>query len=179
MPIVSAEELRNLLDRDLPGTLAPTTAPAEGNGTAPADDKHASKRPDFLTTNDTVIVAERLLDVATYVRDQLGYTYLSDIVPIDYLDDDLFELVYLFYNLEGGSELVIKVRVPRERPQVSSLTPIWTGADFLERETLDLFGISFIGHPYPRRIYMWDELDIYPMRKDFPKQGDKYLGDEN
>jgi NADH-quinone oxidoreductase subunit C len=65
--------------------------------------------------------------------------------------------------------------VPREVPDVPSLTPFWPGANFVEREAYDLYGINFIGHPYLKRIYMWDELEGYPMRKDFPKQGDKYL----
>jgi NADH-quinone oxidoreductase subunit C len=71
--------------------------------------------------------------------------------------------------------LLLKTRVPRDKPDVPALTVFWPGANLMEREAYDLYGINFIGHPYQRRIYMWDELEGHPMRKDFPKQGDKYL----
>jgi len=176
MPAISAETLLELLNRDLFGVVVPpqpTTAKKEEEDHPKG--KHAKQKPDFLTTRDTVVVAQRLVDVVTYMRDKLGYTYLSDIATVDYLDDGLFELVYRFYHLEGGNELVIKVRVLRDHPNVPSITPIWPAANFHERESYDLFGIQFIGHPYLKRIYMWDEFEGHPMRKDFPRQGDKYL----
>jgi NADH-quinone oxidoreductase subunit C len=178
MPSISAENLRERLERDLPGVIAPPPTPTtepEPAADPPAKGKHAAKKPDFLTTEDTVIVAERLLDVAVYMRDTLGYAYLSDIAVIDYLDDGLLELVYRFYHPEGGGSLVLKVRVPRDNPHVPALTPIWEGANFHEREGYDLFGVIFDGHPNLQRIYMWEEFEGHPMRKDFPKQGDKYL----
>lgn len=132
----------------------------------------------MLATQDTIVAAPRIRDVATYLRDRLGYSFLSDIVAVDYLAADLFELVYLFYHPAGGSRLAVKVRVPRDQPDVPALTPIWPGADLNEREAYDLFGINFIDHPYLKRIYMWDEFEGHPMRKDFPKQGDKYLDEE-
>lgn len=186
---ITPAELREQLERDLPGAAAPRPAPpAEEKEAAPAEggegEKKAPKaggkgkdaRPDFLTTEDVVVLAERLPEVAAYVRDTMGYTYLSDIAVVDYLQDGLFELVYRFYHLDGGGDLVIKVRVPRDTPEVPALTPIWPGANFHEREGYDLFGIQFTGHPDLRRLYMWDEFVGHPMRKDFPKQGDKYMG---
>lgn len=183
MPIINAETLREHLERDLPGVLAPPPATARQEPAAEEEQKpkgkgkgkHAPAKPDFLTTDDAVVLAERLPEVATYLRDKLGYEYLSDIAVVDYLDDDLFEIVYRFYTLEGGDSLVVKVRVPRSKPLVPSLTPIWPGATFHEREGYDLYGIRFKGHPYPKRIYMWEEFKGFPMRKDFPRQGDKYL----
>jgi NADH-quinone oxidoreductase subunit C len=74
--------------------------------------------------------------------------------------------------------VVIKTRVAREQSAVPSLTPVWPGADLQEREAFDLYGVRFTGHPNLTRIYMWDEFESFPMRKDFPKQGDKYLSDE-
>jgi NADH-quinone oxidoreductase subunit C len=184
VPIISPEELRERLSRDLPGALpAPPSSP-ESNGAeeAPAEGEGQESKKGEQTgpalpapTNDTIVEAGRLGDVATYMRDKLGYAYLSDIAAVDYLEAGFFELVYLFYHPEGGSSLVVKARVPRDAPDVPSLTPFWPGANFVEREAYDLYGINFIGHPYLKRIYMWDELEGYPMRKDFPKQGDKYL----
>lgn len=185
---ITPAALREQLERDLPGVLAPSPPPAPAEEAAPAEATEGEKKvpqasakgkdvpPDFLTTEDVVVLAERLPEVATYVRDTMGYTYLSDITVVDYLQDGLFELVYRFYHLDGGGDLVIKVRVPRDHPEIPALTPIWPGANFHEREGYDLFGIQFTGHPDLRRLYMWDEFVGHPMRKDFPKQGDKYMG---
>ncbi len=186
MPVINVEQLREQLRRDVPGGIVPPREPPKKTEEAAEEEaapkakgkgKQAKEKPDFLSTNDTVIVAERLLDVAKYMRDRLGYTYLSDITVVDFLDDGLLELVYRFYHLDGEGELVIKVRVPRDKPVVPSLTPIWPGANFHEREGFDLFGVHFVGHPNLKRLYMWDEFKGHPMRKDFPKQGNKYLPD--
>lgn len=171
MPTLSPAELRERLARDLPGAIleaAPlrvTPPPAHG------------PQPGLFTTGDTLVAPEQLVAAALYLRDTLGYAFLSDIAVVDYLAEGLFELVYRFYSLEGGPALVLKTRVPRERPEVPALTPDWPGANFHEREAFDLYGIIFTGHPYLRRIYMWDEFEGWPMRKDFPKQGDKYIGE--
>ncbi len=114
-----------------------------------------------------------------YVRDTLGYPLLSNLTAVDYLSDGVIEIVYHFLHLDGGPPLVIKVRVPREHAVVPSLTPFWPGANLQEREAYDLYGVQFPDHPNLTRIYMWEEFEGYPMRKDFPKQGDKYLTDED
>jgi NADH-quinone oxidoreductase subunit C len=178
MPVLShAEELRERLQRDLPGAVVLPPPPPEpaAEGEEPEPKAKGKEKPDFLTTSDTVVVAERLTEVAHYLRDTLGYEYLSDIAVVDYLADDLFELVYRFYHLDGGGDVVVKVRVPRGQPVVPALTPTWPGANFHEREGFDLFGITFQGHPDLRRLYLWEEFEGHPMRKDFPRQGDKYL----
>jgi NADH-quinone oxidoreductase subunit C len=185
---MSPAELKERLTRDLPGALAPARPKAShaGNGHAPAPAEQRPKGkkaeegpPDLLATEDAVVLAERVPDVARYIRDQLGYQLLSNITAVDYLADGVIELVYHFMHLDGGPPLVIKTRAPRERPVVPSLTPHWPGADLQEREAFDLYGVQFPGHPNLKRIYMWDEFEGYPMRKDFPKQGDKYLADED
>ena len=173
MPRVTPEQLRERLAKLFPDALVPPPPPP----TAPEGSKHGAP-PNMLITNDTVISPHYLTATVTYLRDQLGYTFLSDIAVVDFLADGVFELGYRFYHPEGGGPLVIKVRVPREKPEITALTPIWPGANFHEREAFDLFGITFIGHPFLRRIYMWDEFEGFPMRKDFPKQGDKYIGAE-
>jgi NADH-quinone oxidoreductase subunit C len=184
---MSAEELKEHLIRDVPGALAPPHTKASihnGDGAAPkaeppAKGKKVEEGPvDLLATRDAVVLAERIPDVARYVRDTLGYTFLTDLTAVDYLADGVIELVYRFLHLEGGPPLVIKTRVPRERSVVPSITPFWPGADLQEREAFDLYGVEFPGHPNLRRVYMWDEFEGFPMRKDFPKQGDKYLDDE-
>ncbi len=178
MPSITPEELRERMSRDLPGILAVPSALASSENGHVATGKDGAK-PNFLATADTVVLAERIVEAVLYLRDRLGYTYLSDIAVADYLADGLFEIVYRFYHLDGGAGLVLKVRVPREEPHVPALTPFWPGADFHEREAFDLYGVNFVGHPYLKRIYMWDEFEGHPMRKDFPKQGDKYIGAED
>lgn len=176
MPVINAEILRDYLKQVMPWVLAPAPEPsAQPEEAQPAKGKHAKPKPDFLTTNDTVVLPEYLVDVAAYMRDAVGYTYLSDIVVVDYMEDGLFELVYRFYHLEGGGDLVVKVRVPRDAPEVPSITYFWPGANLHEREGYDLFGINFVGHPDLRRLYMWEEFEGHPMRKDFLRQGDKYI----
>jgi NADH-quinone oxidoreductase subunit C len=187
VPSLSAEELKERLLRDLPGALAPARAKPElannGDGAeakaAPARGKKGEEGPvDLLATGDAVVLADRIPDVARFVRDSLGYEFLTDLTAVDYLADGVIELVYRFLHLAGGPPLVIKTRVPRERAIVPSITPLWPGADLQEREAFDLYGVEFPGHPNLKRVYMWDEFEGFPMRKDFPKQGDKYLGDE-
>jgi NADH-quinone oxidoreductase subunit C len=172
MPNLRAEDLRALLGRDLPGAVQDVSplhvAPPPAHGPAPA----------AFTTGDTLVDASLIVEAALYLRDTLGYAYLSDICVVDYLNDGIFELVYRFYHVEGGPSLALKARVPREAPELPSLTPHWPGANLHEREAFDLYGITFVGHPFLRRIYMWDEFEGFPMRKDFPKQGDKYIGEE-
>ena len=186
MPSMSTDELKERLTRDLPGALAPARVKAEHtNGDAapkadpPAKPKKGEEGPvDLLATKDAIVLAERIPDVARYVRDTLGYTFLTDLTAVDYLADGVIELIYRFLHLEGGPTLAIKTRVPRERAVVPSITPFWPGADLQEREAFDMYGVDFPGHPNLVRVYMWDEFEGFPMRKDFPKQGDKYIDEE-
>lgn len=181
MPEMSTTELKERLTRDLPGALAPSRprTQAEPSGhAAPAKPKKGEEPPaDLLATDDAVVQAERIPDVVAYVRDELGYELLTDLTAVDFLADGVIELVYRFLHLSGGAPLAIKTRVPRDRAVVPSITPIWPGADLQEREAYDMYGVDFPGHPNLMRVYMWDEFEGFPMRKDFPKQGDKYLGD--
>lgn len=188
MPSMSAEELKERLTRDLPGALAPARAKAEHvtNGSAapqtdpPAKPKKGAEGPvDLLATNDAIVLSERIPDVVRYVRDTLGYTFLTDLTAVDYMADGLIELIYRFLHLDGGPTMAIKTRVPRDRAVVPSITPFWPGADLQEREAYDMYGVDFPGHPNLVRVYMWDEFEGFPMRKDFPRQGDKYIEEED
>ncbi len=127
-----------------------------------------------LSQDDAVVHAEHLLAVVELMRDQLGYEYLSRLDAVDYPAYGLIEVMYHFFQITGGPGQVVRVRVPRENAVIPSITPIWPGANFQERVCWDLFGVRFPGHPYHRRIYMWDEFEGHPMRKDFNKIGDSY-----
>lgn len=178
MTALSAEELKARLEQALPGALAPTQPRERPDPAAPAK-KGEHKPANLLATDDAVVHAARIPEVARLLRDELGYEYLSNITAVDYLADGVIELVYHFFHLQGGPPLALKARLPRENPAAPSITPEWPGADLQEREAFDLYGVRFEGHPDLRRVYMWDEFEGFPMRKDFPRQGDKYFGDQD
>jgi NADH-quinone oxidoreductase subunit C len=101
---------------------------------------------------------------------KLRLDFLSDITAVDYWKKQKprFEVVYQLASLNGGRRLRVRVPVPEEDATVESLTPLWRGANFLEREVWDLFGIRFIDHPDLRRILLYDEFQGHPLRKDYP-----------
>ncbi len=115
-----------------------------------------------------VVSADKLVEIATELRDELGFNYLSSVTGVDLIGDDKLEVVYHTYSIDkGGSALVMKVQVDRNDPVIPSLVPVWPGADFQEREAYDMYGIRFEGHPDLRRILTWDEFQGFPMRKDW------------
>ena len=115
-----------------------------------------------------MVSADKLVEVATALRDDIGFDYLSSVTGVDQLDDNKLEAVYHTYSIDqGGGALVLHVQVDRDNPVIPSLTPIWPGADFQEREAYDLLGIHFEGHDDLRRILTWDGFDGHPLRKDW------------
>ncbi len=114
-----------------------------------------------------VINRERLIEFAQTIREELGFDYLSSVTGVDYLPDDMIEVVYHAYRLEGGPALVFKTQAPRADARVPSLVSIFPGADFQEREAWDLLGIRFEGHPNLKRILMWEGFQGHPLRKDW------------
>jgi NADH-quinone oxidoreductase subunit D/NADH-quinone oxidoreductase subunit C/D len=114
-----------------------------------------------------LVKPENLLEVATFIRDEMGYDYLSSVTAVDYLPEGKMEVVYHTFRSTGGPALVFKTQTARENSAVPSLVPIYPGAEFQEREAWDLFGIRFEGHPDLRRILLWEGFDGHPMRKDW------------
>jgi NADH-quinone oxidoreductase subunit B/C/D len=114
-----------------------------------------------------VLEPEQLQAAAVYMRDEMGYDYLTHLSATDYAD--CFEVIYNLYSTRSdvrGPGIPLKVRVPdKADPHVPSLTPVFPGADFQEREVWDLFGIRFDGHPDLRRILLWEGFEGHPMRK--------------
>src|SRR3970040_1676464 len=101
---------------------------------------------------------------------QSSYDFLSDITAVDYWQkkEPRFEVVYQLLSRSQRRRLRLRVPVPENDPAVESLTPLWCGANFLEREVWDLFGIRFTGHPDLRRIFLYDEFQSPPLRKEYP-----------
>jgi NADH-quinone oxidoreductase subunit C/D len=113
-----------------------------------------------------LVKPENLLEVVEFVRDELGYDYLSSVTGVDYYPDNL-EVVYHLFKTTGGPALTLKTQVPRAQAVVPSLVPLYPGADFQEREAWDLLGIRFEGHPDLRRILLWEGFEGHPLRKDW------------
>lgn len=111
-----------------------------------------------------IIRKEELLNVAGKVK-EMGFGHLSVITGIDYKDH--FEVVYNFFSWDRKENLVLKVMLDHENPEVDSLTSLWKGADWLERETYDLVGIKFTGHPNLSRILLPEGWMGHPLRKDY------------
>jgi len=114
-----------------------------------------------------IVSRDHLLEVVRTLRDEYGYDYLSSVTGVDYLPEGKMEVVYHLYKTLGGPALVLKVQTPRDEARVPSLTPLYRGAEFQEREAWDLLGIRFEGHPDLRRILMWEGFAGFPLRKDW------------
>ena len=116
--------------------------------------------------------ADRIIEACQYAKDELGFDYLIDLSTIDhYGDDPRFEVVYEMYGIEHGCHLRLKTRVSEEASELPSVTSVWRTADWHERETFDMMGVKFAGHPNLTRILMWEGYPHFPLRKDFPLEG--------
>ncbi len=119
------------------------------------------------------------LAVVTFLRDdtELHYDMLADITCVDYLnypswDKPRFGLVYIFNSVEKCTpRLIVRVFVNENELEIPSLVPLYSGAEWLEREVFDMFGVTFTGHPDLRRILTWDSFQPHPLRKDYPVTG--------
>ncbi|TVR47100.1 MAG: NADH-quinone oxidoreductase subunit C [Puniceicoccaceae bacterium] len=116
---------------------------------------------------------ERLPAFLQWLRDALDFDLLTDISGVDWNDaSPRFSVVYHLYSTRRHGYVRVVTDCPSDdEPAVPSVVPLWPGANWHERETYDMFGIRFTGHPDLRRILMWDGYEYYPLRKDFPLAG--------
>ena len=126
------------------------------------------------------VAAPRLLDVMRFLRDdpRAAFDAITDICSADYPEDpERFEVIYQLLSLPHRRRIRVNTRVTEDHPVVPSVTGLWQGANFMEREVYDLMGIRFSGHPDLRRILMPEDYDEgYPLRKDFPTEGRGWRG---
>ena len=117
------------------------------------------------TTKDTI------LELLAFLKDdkQLAFNYLTDITAIHYPETQLaLGVIYHVHSLSNNVRIRIKVFLSSDNPEIPSATPLWHGANWMERETYDFFGIIFTGHPNLQRILNVDDMEVFPMRKEFP-----------
>jgi NADH-quinone oxidoreductase subunit C len=117
--------------------------------------------------DNVLIEPSSLLDVATFLKEN-GFESLNCISGMDYGDD--LGVVYHFYSFKEKKWIVLKVKLNKESPSVSSLYSLYKTSDWQEREVYDMFGINFTGHPNLKRILLTDDWIGYPLRKDYEKQ---------
>lgn len=121
------------------------------------------------------VPAGKLVEVATALRDDLGYTLLMDITGMDNGETATprFTGIYHFYRLDDHSYVRITADAEGDddQPRLPTLAEVFPAADWHERETFDMLGIHYTGHPDLRRILMWDGYPYYPLRKEFPLAG--------
>jgi NADH-quinone oxidoreductase subunit C len=134
-------------------------------------------RAEVIWGETTVYVRpEAVQEIVRYLHDDASeqYDYLSDVTAVEYRDLELpLQVVWHLRSLPFRRFLRLKAELAKGTPlKVPSVFPIYSGADWLERECYDMFGIEFVGHPDLRRILMWEQYaEGYPLRKDFPLRG--------
>jgi len=116
-----------------------------------------------------------IVEICTYLRDdpQLDFNMLADLCGVDLgIDQEpRFEVVYHLNSLTKFHRLRLKAQIIGDEPSIATLTGVWKTANWLERETYDMYGINFEGHPDLRRILMPEEFQWHPLRKDYPVRG--------
>lgn len=123
-----------------------------------------------------VLKPEDLLRVAQFLKEseEFKMNYLSSVTAVDYLE--FLESVYHLYSIDKRTgPLILKVCIPRDRPEIPSLVSLFRGAEFQEREAYDMMGIVYKGHPDLRRIFMWEGFEGYPLRKDYIPENEDVL----
>lgn len=115
------------------------------------------------------VPAEKNLEIASFLYKELGFQFLTDLTAAHYPEKTDKELCVVFHlhNLVENTRLRVKAYIPVAQPDIFSLVPLFAGANWMERETYDFFGVNFVGHPDLRRILNVDEMDYFPMRKEY------------
>jgi len=133
-----------------------------------------------LATNDfrgdlTVTVpGEAIVRIGEFLKNdpELSFDLLVDVCGVDmYRPEGRFEVVYNLFSIKNKKQLRLKVIVEEQDPSVPTVSGVWPSANWYERETFDMFGIKFPGHPDLRRMYLPEDFEYYPLRKDFPLMG--------
>jgi NADH-quinone oxidoreductase subunit C len=121
------------------------------------------------------VPADKFFPILQYLKEQAGFDQLSEATAVDYLNypgaKDRFGVVYGLLNVSSGQRVFVKTSLNEPDLTLPSAYPLWHGADWMEREIYDMYGIVFDGHPDLRRILMPPEYTAFPLRKDYPLRG--------
>lgn len=142
-------------------------------------DKLADKFSDtfieaYQSSGDTFIrvEADAIVEVCSYLKQECNFIYLADVFGADrFTSKERFEVIYNLVSLKDQIRLFVKVYLEENNPVIDSVTTVWKSANWVEREVYDMFGVEFTGHPDMRRIYMPQDYEYYPLRKEFPLLG--------
>jgi len=129
----------------------------------------------FLTVT---VSPEKIIDIIRYLYDEQKFQYLTTLCGIHYPDQNQIAVMYQLHNLVSNQRIRLKIYLSAERPVTPTLTTIFEGANWMERETYDFYGVIFEGHPKLKRILNVDEMIIFPMRKEYPLE-DQTREDKN
>ena len=136
---------------------------------------HGLTASEFRGETRLVAPVASLHELLRTLKESHGFDLLVDITCVDYLNyrdaKDRFGLVYLLANTETNERITVRCFVNDPEPTVPSVVGLWAGANWLEREVWDMFGVRFAGHPDLRRILLPEEFAAHPLRKDYPLQG--------
>ena len=127
----------------------------------------------FRGETTLIIDKKRVREICHHLKNDFGFKFIADITAVDYLGvkTPRFEVVYHVHrfgpDFDDNVRIRLKTELPEEEPRIDSVVPVWSGANWLEREVYDMFGIVFLGHPDLRRILMPEDYEPHPLRKDF------------
>ena len=130
---------------------------------------------EFRDNRRLLVPPARLYAVLECLKQQCGFDMLIDVTAVDYLvypdAKDRFGVIYALLNTSAGERLYVKTHLNEPDLTIASAFSLWKGADWMEREVFDMYGIVFEGHPDLRRILMPEEFTAFPLRKDYPLRG--------
>jgi NADH-quinone oxidoreductase subunit C len=117
-----------------------------------------------------VITKEKIHEVLEFLKTDadLNFHFLTDLTGFQTPDEKQLGVVYHLHNLPSNYRIRVKTFFPIQHPEIPTVTDLWLGANWMERETFDFFGVKFMGHPNLKRILNMDEMDYHPLRKQYP-----------
>jgi NADH-quinone oxidoreductase subunit C len=134
-----------------------------------------ARASEFRGQTRVVVESDSLYEFLAFLKSQRGFDFLADITCVDYLNyreaTDRFGLVYILVNTQTNERITLRTFLNEPDLVVRSVVSLWPGANWMEREVWDMFGITFDGHPDHRRILLPEEFTAFPLRKDYPLQG--------
>jgi NADH-quinone oxidoreductase subunit C len=135
----------------------------------------AFRTEQFRDNVRVIVPAERVYSVLEALKDAAGFDMLVDVTAVDYLEypdaTDRYAVIYCLLNTESAERIIVKTHLNDPELTLPSVYGLWRGADWMEREVYDMYGVTFEGHPDLRRILMPEEFTAYPLRKDYPLRG--------